>query len=153
MPQHPFDVVWTAEYVRALAPRAAPSARKVLAQGGLRAVEPTADGRGWWGECRAPVGGYQVTVRRGWDRLNCRCDCPSPTAPCAHAIALLLHLVEHPELRATAGAPEPPPGDFEALLRAVFASPDDDTPRLVFADYLDESSEEAVGAPPLEEDR
>ncbi|MDY3561062.1 hypothetical protein R5W23_002321 [Gemmata sp. JC673] len=46
MPQHPFDVVWTAEHVRALAPRAAPSARKVLAQGGLRAVEPTGAGGG-----------------------------------------------------------------------------------------------------------
>lgn len=33
--------------------------------------------------------------------------------------------------------------DFEPLLRAVFRNPADDTPRLVFADYLDEHDEPA----------
>lgn len=137
------DAVWTESYVRSLAPDAAsvPAARKVLAQGEFGVIEPTADGRGWWVQCRGLTDSYQVTVRRNGDRFDCRCDCPSRKKPCKHALALLFHLVERPELRVEAEAPTATAGDFESLLRAVFASPDDDTPRLVFADFLDENDQ------------
>src|SRR3954469_34577 len=36
-------------------------------------------------------------------------------------------------------ARQPPPTTGELLLRAVFAHPEDDAPRLAFADWLDES--------------
>jgi uncharacterized protein (TIGR02996 family) len=136
--------IWTAAHVATLAPDAAsiPAAREVLKKGGFGTVEPTDDGRGWWVVCQGMTDVYQVSVRKSGTRFACACTCPSPKVPCKHALALLLYLVEHPELRTKAEAPPPAAAsDFEALLKAVFANPDDDTPRLVFADFLEENDQ------------
>ncbi len=142
--------IWTAAHVKSLAPDAAsvPAAQKVLKKGGFGTVEPTADGRGWWVVCRGLTGTYQVSVRHepGEDEddtgaFACECNCRSYKNPCKHAIALLLYLVEHPELRTETEAPKVAASDFEALLRAVFANPEEDTARLVFADFLEENGE------------
>ncbi len=118
-----------------------PAAEKVLKKGGFGTVEATADGKGWWVVCRGLTDTYQVSVRAEHGTAICTCTCPSPKYPCKHALALLLYLSAHPEERAEPEAPRYAPGDFEALLRAVFENPDDDTPRLVFADFLDENDQ------------
>lgn len=137
--------MWTAERVTRMAPdeKSIPAAREVLRKGGFGKVEATADGRGWWVVCKGLTGKYQVSVRRdGAARdFDCSCTCPSYKHPCKHALALLLYLVAHPELRVEAKSHGRSTGDFEALLRAVFANPEDDTPRLVFADYLEEAGQ------------
>lgn len=143
MAQQQTDTVWTKKHIESLAPDAAsiPAARQVLKKGGFGVAEPTADGRGWWVQVRGLTDSYQVTVRRNGGAFDCTCKCLSYKNPCKHALALLLYLVEHPELRAEAEAPKATAGDFESLVRAVFADPDDDTPRLVFADFLDENGQ------------
>jgi uncharacterized protein (TIGR02996 family) len=138
------DPAWTAEHIRQLAPddRSIPAAREVLRKGGFGNVEPTADGRGWWVVCQGLTDVYQVSVRRGEEgNFDCECTCPSPKYPCKHALALLLYLAEHPEERVEKAEVARAADDFEALLRATFRHPDDDTPRLVFADYLEENGQ------------
>jgi uncharacterized protein (TIGR02996 family) len=137
--------VWTLDRVRAHAPDAAAlaAAGEVLRKGGLGTVEPTDDGRrGWKCACRGSTDTYQVSVHLLNRRtVYCGCNCPSWKRPCKHGLALLLYLVDHPELRPEAEAPKAADRDFEGLLRAAFRDPDDDTPRLVFADYLEENGQ------------
>jgi uncharacterized protein (TIGR02996 family) len=141
MPSDPWDV----KQIEAKAPdeKSVKEARKVLAKGGFGKVEPRADGQGWWVVCRGLTGTYEVTVKRGpRGGLESRCSCPSFKRPCKHALALLLYLAEHPEARPEAEVPAAKASvDFEALLRATFGAPDDDTPRLVLADYLEENDQ------------
>lgn len=135
--------VWTKPHVESLAPDdvSIPAALKVLKKGGFGTVEPTADGRGWWVVCQGLTDTYQVSVQRDGDAFDCRCNCFSSKNPCKHALALLLHLVDHPELRTEAEVPKTAATDFEPLLRVVFANPEEDTPRLIFADYLEENDQ------------
>ncbi len=135
--------IWTAKHVASLAPDAVsiPAAQKVLKKGGFGTVEATADGRGWWVVCRGLTGTYQVTVRRDGDEFDCTCNCLSYKNPCKHALALLLYLVDHPEMRVEAEAPKVAASDFEGLLRGAFREPEEDTPRLVFADFLEENDQ------------
>jgi len=135
--------LWNAARIRGFAPDEAsiPAAQKVLKKGGFGAVEATADGRGWWVVCQGITDIYQVSVRVEEGALTYDCTCPSPKYPCKHALALLLYLSEHPEERAAPEEPRYAPSDFEALLRGVFQSPEDDTARLVLADFLEENGE------------
>lgn len=138
--------IWTRGHVESLAPDAAsiPAAEKVLKKGGFGTVEATIDGRGWWVVCRGLTDTYQVTVRRkkgDAGNYDCACNCLSYKIPCKHALALLLYLVEHPELRAEVEAPKVAASDFEGLLRGAFREPADDMPRLVFADFLEENDQ------------
>jgi uncharacterized protein (TIGR02996 family) len=135
--------VWTEKHVKDLAPdeKSITAAREVLKKGGFGTVEPTADGRGWWVVCRGITDTYQVSARRKGSGFECECTCPSPKYPCKHALALLFHLVEHPELRVEKEEARPAASDFEGLLRAAFHNPDDDTPRLIFADWLEENGQ------------
>lgn len=136
--------IWTATHVESLAPDPAsiPAARKVLKKGGFGTVEPTADGRGWWVVCRGLTDTYQTSARlQPGGEFDCSCTCPSYKNPCKHALALLLYLVDHPELRVEKEAAKVEASDFEALLKAVFANPDDDTARLVFADFVEENGD------------
>jgi uncharacterized protein (TIGR02996 family) len=141
MPGDPWDV----KQIEAKAPdeKSVTDARKVLAKGGFGTVEPRADGQGWWVVCKGLTGTYEVSVRRGpRGGLESRCSCPSSERPCKHALALLLYLAEHPEARPEAQAPSAQRStDFESLLRTAFGAPDDDTPRLVLADYLEENDQ------------
>ncbi|MBN9122599.1 MAG: TIGR02996 domain-containing protein [Planctomycetes bacterium] len=135
---------WTAASIEALAPdnKSLTAARELLRAGALSQVEPTADGRGWCAACHGTSDLYRVAVRSvEYGRFDYECDCPSYKSPCKHTLALLLHLADNPELQARAEPRERAAADFEGLLRAVFADPDDDTPRLVFADYLDENDQ------------
>jgi uncharacterized protein (TIGR02996 family) len=135
--------IWSKHNILAFAPDEAsiPAAEKVLKKGGFGKVEATTDGRGWWVVCKGITDVYQTSVRIDEGTFACECTCPSPKYPCKHAIALLLYLHDHPELRVEAEAPKYAATDFEALLRAVFHNPDDDTPRLVFADILEENNQ------------
>lgn len=137
--------IWTANHVQSLAPDPAsiPAARKVLKKGGFGTVEPTADGRGWWVVCRGLTDTYQTSarLRSGGDELDSTCTCPSYKNPCKHALALLFYLVDHPELRVEKEAAKVEASDFEALLKAVFANPAEDTPRLMFADFVEENGD------------
>ncbi|HUR54479.1 MAG TPA: TIGR02996 domain-containing protein [Gemmataceae bacterium] len=145
MAHEPDDPFWRIEMITDLAPdaKSIPAAREVLKKGGFGTVEATADGRGWWVVCEGITDTYQVSVRREAAAAEpaCECTCPSPKYPCKHALALLLYLSEHPELRVEKEETRRAPGDFDALLRAVLANPDDDTPRLIFADFLDENDQ------------
>jgi uncharacterized protein (TIGR02996 family) len=137
--------IWTAKHVQSLAPDAAsvPAAKQVLKKGGFGTVEPTADGRGWWVVCRGITDTYQVSARLqpGGQAFDCECTCPSYKNPCKHALALLFYLVDHPELRVEKEEAKAAASDFDALLKAVYAHPDDDTPRLVFADFVEENGD------------
>lgn len=135
--------IWTEKHVKDLSPdeRSIPAAREVLKKGGFGTVEPTADGKGWWVVCRGITDTYQTSARRKGSGFECECTCPSYKYPCKHALALLFHLVEHPELRVEKEETLPAASDFEGLVRAVFHNPDDDTPRLIFADWLEENGQ------------
>src|SRR5205814_1350677 len=139
------DTVWTAARILSLAPdeRSIPDARGVLRKGALGTVEREADGRGWCAVCKGRIAEYRVWVLPGEDDDDfvCQCTCPSRKSPCKHALALLLYLLDHPELRAGREGAGHTSADFEMLLRAAFRDPKDDTPRLILADCLEESGQ------------
>jgi uncharacterized protein (TIGR02996 family) len=139
----PGEAIWQKKRILAFAPDDAsiPAAQKVLKKGGFGEVEATADGKGWWVVCTGITDTYQTSVRVSDGEFEGGCTCPSPKYPCKHVLALLLYLLDHPEERAEPEAPRHAATDFEGLVRAVFQNPDDDTPRLVFADYLDENDQ------------
>jgi uncharacterized protein (TIGR02996 family) len=143
-PKPPADP-WDVQKIEAKAPdeKSVKAARKVLKKGGIRKVEPRADGQGWWAVCKGLTDTYEVSVKRGpRGGLESHCNCFSYKRPCKHALALLLYLAEHPESRPEAAAPAAKASvDFESLLRAAFAAPEDDTARLVLADYLEENDQ------------
>lgn len=135
-------VTWDTAAIEQLAPdaKSVAAARKLLTQDRFSAIEPTADGLGWWAKCRGETGEYEVSARPPGARgVRTSCTCESRKSPCKHALALLIQLAarggESPQ------KPEPEPaagGDYEALLNACFADPADDLARLVLADYLEE---------------
>jgi uncharacterized protein (TIGR02996 family) len=132
---------WTDEEVAAMAatPKALAEAKKLAAAGAVEGIERSADGRTWKAGCRGTRGTYQITVHRDprSSVTNSMCNCPSSQFPCKHALALMLAVNADAALHEAVTGPGPG-SDAEALLRAVFQQPDDDTPRLVFADYLDD---------------
>lgn len=135
---------WDVAAIEAKAgPAKVKNAREVLKKGEFGKVEPRADGQGWWVVCKGLTGSYEVSVKRGpRGGIESRCTCPSYQKPCKHATALLLYLAEHPEERPEKeAAPAKPERDFETLLRAAFATPHDDTTRLVLADFLEEGGQ------------
>lgn len=142
--------LWNVKQIEAKAPdaKSVAEARKLLAKGEFGKVESRADGKGWCTTCKGMTGTYEVSVRRGpRGGLHAECTCPSYKKPCKHALALLLYLAEHPEARPEAENPNaPPPRDLESLLRAVFTTPEDDTARLVLADFLEENDQPARAA-------
>jgi uncharacterized protein (TIGR02996 family) len=133
---------WSIARIEELAPddNSLTAARELLGGNTFPQVEATADGRGWWTVCHDALKLHRVVVRvtdSGFT-YECSWNCSSDKRPCKHALALLLRLAEEPALRTTGKPGTQSAQDFEGLLRAVFANPDDDTPRLVFADFLDE---------------
>ncbi len=142
--------VWDVAEIERLSPDEAntKAARKLLKEKRFSAISRRGDGRGWWARCRGTSGDYEVTATLpDGGAPGARCTCQSYKRPCKHAVALLLHLAAHPEERAGPDAESvatpAPGGDFEGLLAACFERPDSDTLRLVFADYLEESGDEA----------
>src|SRR5262245_49764908 len=146
----PTDNPWDEKWIESLAANKdyVKEARKVLDKGGFGKVESRADGRGWWVECEGMTDTYQVSVRPDPTYgFFTECTCPSNKRPCKHALALLLYLAAHPEERieptATSSAKSV---DLDALVRAVFANPLDDNPRLVLADCVEELGQPARAA-------
>lgn len=131
---------WTREDIVRLAPDHVSvfAAEEVLRVGGFSRTEPLPCGRGWSGICRGLTGVYQTSLARDLDRYIGHCTCPSPKNPCKHVLALMLYLLVRPERLAEPWPPRLHDDEWESLLRAVFDNPDDDTARLVFADFLDE---------------
>ena len=123
-------------------------ARKVLTKGGFGKVESRADGLGWFVECQGMTGKYQVSVRPDAAiGFAATCSCPSRQRPCKHTLALLLYLSAHPEERIEPTAASSAKSvDLDALVRAVFDNPDDDTPRLVLADCAEELGQRSRAA-------
>jgi uncharacterized protein (TIGR02996 family) len=94
-------------------------------------------------------------------RPQAACDCGSYKQPCKYALGLILLAGQRPDLfaqdastvearRLIAEGPEPvaqapaaearAPADVgEALLQAILADPEDDGPRLIYADWLEEN--------------
>lgn len=134
---------WTrADVVRfAPDPVSVSAAEEVLRVGGFSRSAPLPFGRGWSGICRGLTNIYETSLVRDHDRYIGVCTCPSPKDPCKHVLALMLYLLERPERLIEPWPPRPRDDEFESLLRAVFDHPDDDTARLVFADFLDERGE------------
>jgi uncharacterized protein (TIGR02996 family) len=86
------------------------------------------------------------------------CNCASYKQPCKHVLGMMLCYIESPEKFAEANVASPSEGyrleptrkepkavapanwdkATETFLGAILAEPDDDTPRLVFADWLEE---------------
>ena len=136
---------WTAADIEALAPddKAVLAVRKLLKEKRFRAIEPTSDGLGWWAKCRGQTGDYEVSARPpSAGHFDTRCSCPSRKQPCKHALALLITLADAQELPELEAPKVAAGGDFEALLAACFADPDDDLARLVLADYLEERGDD-----------
>ncbi|VTR92319.1 swim zinc finger domain protein : Ankyrin repeat domain protein OS=Wolbachia endosymbiont of Drosophila simulans wHa GN=wHa_02660 PE=4 SV=1: SWIM [Gemmata massiliana] len=146
----PPDNPWDETYIESLAFHKdyVKEARKVLNKGGFGAVQSRADGRGWWVECKGMTGTYQVSVRPDSERgFVAECSCPSNKKPCKHSIALLLYLAAHPEERIEPTVASTARSfDLDALIRAVFASPREDTPRLILADCVQELGQPARAA-------
>lgn len=146
VPENPWDeayiesLAWHTDYIK--------DARKVLKKGGFGTVESRADGRGWWVECQGMTDTYQVSVRPDpASGFVATCSCPSNKNPCKHALALLLYLAAHPEERIEpVAASSAKSADLDALVRAVFENPDDDTPRLILADCAEELGQPARAA-------
>lgn len=135
--------LWTVSAIELLAPdgKSMTAARELLRGSPFPEVDPTLDGKGWWAVCRGLNDVYRVAVRLNDEGFRCDCNCPSRKYPCKHALALLLHLLDRPALRSSPTCSARASLDFEGLLRAIFANPDDETARLVFADYLDENDQ------------
>lgn len=136
---------WDIARIERLAPDAnsITAARKLLKKKAFTAIQPTADGGGWWAKCAGQTDDYEVSAKRPTaGNFDTNCTCPSYKHPCKHAIALLIYLAENPAERP--GPPQPqtaPSGDFEGLLANVFENPDDDLARLVFADFVEEQGD------------
>ncbi|MBN9122601.1 MAG: TIGR02996 domain-containing protein [Planctomycetes bacterium] len=149
-PEPPPADPWDETYIESLAvdEKQVKESRKVLNKGGFGKVESRADGRGWWVECRGMTGTYQVSARPDPEAgFVATCTCPSRQNPCKHALALLLYLAAHPDERVEpVAASSAKSVDLDALVRAVFDSPDDDTPRLVLADCAEELGQPARAA-------
>lgn len=152
------------EYVYRLAPdgKAVQAAQKLLKANAFRNPRCVAEGRQFEARCQgSALDPYRVSVDlTDQDRPQTACNCDSFKLPCKHALGLLLLAVRSPGLFGLSGAaarpgtrtvasptpreavadqPREAPKDVgEALFQAILEAPDDDTPRLIYADWLDE---------------
>lgn len=135
---------WNLERIEALAPTAKAWAEgKKLADGGAYseiAPHPVIR-KGWAAATRGSSGTYTTNVFEFPAGLHFACTCPSHQHPCKHCLGLAYYLATRPELRPELAAPPPVAPERDALVRACFANPKANLPRLVLADYLDEQGE------------
>ena len=136
--------IWKLARIEAQAPtpKAWGEGKKLADGGAFSDIRPHAElPRTWQATTRGSSATYTTHVIDHSTGLGFNCTCPSSQYPCKHALGLAYHLATHPELRAE---PEPLPAvapELDALLRACFASPKQNLPRLVLADYLEERGE------------
>jgi uncharacterized protein (TIGR02996 family) len=154
----------TEEYVYRIAPdgKSTQAALKLLGKNAFRNPKWSADGLQLKAQCqgseRTP---YKVQVDLGDSaQPQTGCTCDSFKRPCKHALGLLFLAIRSPELftQGTAAKPssarqsnvmtvipraatdeQQAPADVgQALLQAIFAEPEEDAPRLIYADWLEE---------------
>jgi uncharacterized protein (TIGR02996 family) len=157
----------TDEYVYRVAPdgKSTQAALDLLRRGAFRDLRMSAGGVRLEGFCQgSDPTPYQVQVDlTNLDKPWTGCNCVSRKHPCKHALGLMFLAARSPEAFAggTAPAPRPrqrqaapmqaatareaPPEEVrapadlaEALFQAILAEPEEDTPRLVYADWLEE---------------
>lgn len=164
------------EYVYRVAPdgKSTQAALKLLRDSAFRDPGRSADGLRLEAGCQgSEPTPYQVQVDLSdpaYPRMSC--NCMSMKAPCKHTLGLLFLAIRAPEAfvesdrAAPAGkrqrqnntitavarelpdAEEGPPANVgEALLQAILAEPEEDAPRLIYADWLEEHGG------PVEQDR
>jgi uncharacterized protein (TIGR02996 family) len=157
------DPFLTDEYVFRIAPdgKSTKSALELVRDNEFREARWSAGGTRLEAQCR----GYSVQVDLDDpDRPRTGCTCASYKRPCKHALGLLFLAVRSPErfannpLVQSPTTQQPPrmldtvarqaeekprtPADIgEALFQDVLAQPDDDTPRLIYADWLQENGQ------------
>jgi uncharacterized protein (TIGR02996 family) len=163
----PRPVSLTDEFVYRIAPdgKSVQSALDLLRRGAFREPKMSADGTRLDAKCQGSAPRpYTVRVDLS-DRTSPRtgCNCLSFKHPCKHALGLILLAARSPELFEQEGAPaggKAPPGVYgttvrakptkkakakapadvgEALMQAILAEPEDEGPRLVYADWLEEN--------------
>jgi uncharacterized protein (TIGR02996 family) len=151
----------TEEYVYRVAPdgKSVKAAQGLVQQGAFRSPRISPDGTHMQARCQGSAARpYAVEVDLSDpQRPRTGCNCGSPKHPCKHALGLLLLAARSPEafeglapgqakveLRGTAARKESAPKERpaadlrQALLQAVIAEPEEEGPRLVYADWLDE---------------
>jgi uncharacterized protein (TIGR02996 family) len=153
----------TEEYIYRVAPdgKSCKSAIDLVKSKAFRNVTLSNHGRQLDATCQGSMA-YTVRVNLTKpDEPATACDCMSYKRPCKHALGLMFLAVRSPDefeqdessrrLRvstmaradvrpeAAAPTPKPPKDTGEAILQSVLAEPEDDTPRLVYADWLDET--------------
>jgi uncharacterized protein (TIGR02996 family) len=138
-----------------------------LAEGtSWRGPRISADGTWLFGSIQGSLGSpYEIVVDLiDPKRVIALCDCPSLKRPCKHSLGLILLALRSPdrlevsepppsviESRTqvfgprpdkppprTEARPEDPESVGEALVQEIFASPTDEAPRLIYADWLQE---------------
>jgi uncharacterized protein (TIGR02996 family) len=168
-------VAVTDEYVYQIAPdgKSTQAAQDLLRKNAFRQLRVSADGTRLEGLCQgSEPQPYAVVVNlKNLDQPQTSCPCGSWKRPCKHALGLLFIASRSPGAFEQAGPsgtrradrPSAPmqkatvreapaekasaPADVgEALLQAVFAEPEDDTPRLIYADWLEDNGRPAEQA-------
>ncbi len=155
----------TDEYVYRVAPdgKSALAGLQLVQQGAFSRALASAAGPRFEAECRGsgPVPYRVVVDLSDPERPQLGCDCSSYKRPCKHALGLLFLVVRRPELfddgrsdravdglavavvRPDASAAAPPVHTGEVLLQDILTNREDMTPRLVYADWLEEHGEPA----------
>jgi uncharacterized protein (TIGR02996 family) len=157
-------VVINDEYIYRIAPdgKSVQAAQELVRRGAFRNPRISDDGNALEGKCQgSEPKPYTVRVDLADpDRPRTACNCVSPKRPCKHALGLLVLAAQRPEefghaggfgprqqaslaeTRARKGPVEEKqlPSDVgQALFQAILADPQDDAPRLVYADWLQEN--------------
>jgi uncharacterized protein (TIGR02996 family) len=153
----------TEEYVQRIAPdgKSVQAAQALLREEAFSGARMSLDGRLLVAHCKGS-GTDPYSVRFDLadpERPLAGCTCPSRKDPCKHALGLLLLAARCPEviertasLSASGAAARPAPlrsaaagkapaNLDEALLQEVLSEPEEDAPRLIYADWLDENGQ------------
>ena len=151
----------TEEFIYRIAPdgKSVKAALELMQRGAFASPRISADGVRLQARCQGSGSHpYAVEVDLSDPRHpRTGCTCPSPKHPCKHALGLLFLAMRSPEsfegatpgtakvellgrrARQESAPRERPPADLgQALLQAVIAEPQEEAPRLIYADWLEE---------------
>jgi uncharacterized protein (TIGR02996 family) len=158
----------TEEYIYRVAPdgKSCKAAVELVKEKAFSQARMSDHGRRLEARCRGGAMYHVLVDLTKPDHPATSCDCYSYKRPCKHALGLLFLAVRAPdtfdqdessrrtrrrpeeivtsEARQEAAVPAPPPpkDTGEAILQAVLAEPDDDAPRLIYADWLADNGQE-----------
>jgi uncharacterized protein (TIGR02996 family) len=165
----PEPIPLTDEYIYRIAPdgTSVKAAQGLVAKGAYSHLRMSADGTLLEARCKgSEPKPYSVRVRiDDPDSPKAGCNCMSMKHPCKHALGLLLLAIRSPDLfaqseaasasgatqkkvliweatvRSASGQEKAPADVGGALLQAILAEPEDDGPRLIYADWLEENGQ------------